>query len=66
MIQLLGTIDSIDIPEPQPGVPPKPDEATVVVNVEEPYGDGTITLKLFPAATAGLTVGPARIQVDAG
>ena len=47
-------------------MPPKPDEATVVVNVEEPYGDGTITLKLFPAATAGLTVGPARIQVDAG
>jgi hypothetical protein len=36
------------------------------VNVEEPYGDGTITLKLFPAATAGLVVGPARVQVDQG
>lgn len=66
MVQLLGTIDSIAIPDPQPGVPPKPDDATVVVNVAEPYGNGTITLKIFPAATAGLVVGPARLQVDAG
>lgn len=66
MVQILGEIRSITLVESQAGVPPKLDDAAVEINVEEPYGDGTITAKLYPAATAGLVVGPCRIQVDQG
>jgi hypothetical protein len=65
MIQVLGTIDSIDVPAPQPGVPPQPDEATVVATLAWP-STGTMTLKLYPAATTGLATGLCRVQVDQG
>ena len=65
MIQVLGKIESIDVPEPQPGVPPKPDEATVTATLEYP-NTGTVTLKVYPAATAGLSLGVCRVQVDQG
>jgi hypothetical protein len=65
MIQVLGTIDSIDVPVPQPGVPPKPDEATVVATLEWP-STGTMTLKLYPAATTELATGLCRVMVDQG
>jgi hypothetical protein len=65
MIQVLGTIDSIDVPIPQPGVPPQPDEATVVATLVWP-STGTMTVKLYPAATAGLATGLCRVQVDQG
>jgi hypothetical protein len=65
MIQVLGRIDSIDVPAPQPGVPPQPDEATVVATLEWP-STGTMTLKLYPAATMELATGLCRIMVDQG
>jgi hypothetical protein len=65
MIQVLGTIDSIDIPAPQPGVPPRPDEATVVATLAWP-STGTMTVKLYPAATTELSVGLCRVMVDQG
>jgi hypothetical protein len=65
MIQVLGTIDSIDIPTPQPGVPPQPEEATVVATLQWP-STGTMTVKLYPAATTELAVGLCRVMVDQG
>jgi hypothetical protein len=65
MIQFLGKIDSIDVPAPQEGVPPKFDEATVVATLEWP-STGTMTLKLFPAATNELAVGLCRVMLDQG
>lgn len=64
MVQILGRIEGIDIAEAQAGVPPTATDATVLIRVEEPYGDGDLVVKLYPAATAGLAVGPCRIQVD--
>lgn len=66
MISALGKIDSIVLVEP-PNDPPTPEDATVVVNVDEP-NDGTLTLKLYPATVtgAGLNVGPCRVSVDQG
>jgi hypothetical protein len=65
MIQVLGTIDSIDVPAPQPGVPPRPDEATVVATLQWP-STGTMTVKLYPAATTELSPGLCRVMVDQG
>jgi hypothetical protein len=65
MVQILGKIDSIDIPDTQPGVPPKPDDATVTASLEYP-NTGTITAKLYPAAASQFRVGYCRVQIDAG
>ena len=66
MVLILGRIEGINIATPETGVPPKLDDATVLITVQEPYGDGDLVVKLYPAATAGLAVGPCRIQVDQG
>ena len=65
MVQVFGHIDSLDIPAPQPGVPARPDEATVTFTLEWP-NVGTGTMKVYPAATNGLAVGPCRIHIDQG
>jgi hypothetical protein len=64
MVQILGRIEAIEIAEPQADGSPTATDATVVIRVEEPYGDGDLVVKLYPAATGGLAVGPCRIQVD--
>jgi hypothetical protein len=65
MFQLLGKIDTIDIPDPVPGVAPQPEDATVTASLEYP-NTGTLTVKLYPAAASQFRVGACRVQVDAG
>ena len=65
MYSVLGKIDSIDVPEPQPGVAPRPDEATIVCTLEHP-SSGSMTLKLYPLATKEFLVGPCRVAIDQG
>lgn len=63
MYSVLGRIDSIDVPAPQPGQQPRFDEATIVVTMEPPCA-GTMTLKVYPLATKEFLVGPCRVGVD--
>jgi hypothetical protein len=62
---VLGKIDSINVPEPQQGAPPQPDEATIVCTLEHP-SSGSMTLKMYSMATKEFVVGPCRVAVDQG